>query len=92
MYLKRWLFENDMTVTDFCMKIKNHRNHVYACMAGKKIAGKKLRNIVFEFTDGDVKLNDWPENPDDVDFMYRTKARSKSLFRDENGQFIKKEK
>lgn len=92
MYLRRWLFEKDMTVTEFCKLIKNHRNHVYACMSGTKIAGKKLRNIVYEFTDGDVKIDEWPDCADDMDcFTKPRKLHSKLHIRDVTGRFKPKE-
>lgn len=63
MDLRRWIFDNDLTITKFANLIGYHRNHIAAIVNNGLHAGKGLALAIEIATEGKVKAKSLTKKP-----------------------------
>jgi len=58
MDLRKYLFENRISITEFARKVRYSRNYLNQVILGHQVPSKKLVEIVEEVTEGKVKMRE----------------------------------
>lgn len=58
MNLKKWLILNKISQSELARQLNMSRTHVHVVVNGKTIPGKRFADVIFAYTNGQVKPED----------------------------------